>query len=101
MTTRQVNHEPERTLEGTGPVASETNPVFDREREPVVASQVTASASAATVTTHTSHTAVKRVRLEGEQYVQNRESSVTTPVPSHTMDVVSTWTLEHEEMLSS
>ena len=98
VTTRQVNHEPERTLEGKVLVASETNPVFDRDREPVVASPFTASASAPIVTAHTSHTAVKRLRLEGEQHVQNRESSVTTPVPSHTMDFVSTWTLEHEEM---
>ena len=36
VTTRRVYHELERAPEGAGPVASETNPVSDREREPFV-----------------------------------------------------------------
>ena len=71
----------------------------DREREPVVSSQPTPSASAPTETAHASHTPVKRLRLERKQHVQNRESSETTHIPSQHMDFVgsvSTFALEHE-----
>ena len=38
----------------------------------------------------TSDTHVKRLRLEGKQHVQNRESSVTTHVPRQPMDLSDT-----------
>ena len=51
-----------------------------------MSSQAT-SASAPTETAPTSHTPVKRLRLGGEEHVQNRESSESTRVPSQPMDL--------------
>ena len=59
----------------------------DGEKDPVVSSQATPSASAPTETAHTSHTPVKRLRLGGKQHVQNCESSESTHVPSEPMDL--------------
>ena len=87
VTTRRVYHEPGRAPEGAGLGASETNPVSDREREPVVSSRSTSSTSAPTETAQNSHTLVKRLRLEGKQHVLNRESSESTRVPSQPMDL--------------
>ena len=94
VTTRRVYHEPETVPEGTAHGESETNPVSDREREPASSSSQPPSEPAQTETTHT---LVKRLRLQGKQpqaqsdggnqsQAQNRESSVTTHVPSQPMD---------------
>ena len=48
VATRRVHPETERAPEG-GPVANETNPVSDREKEQVASSESTARASAPTV----------------------------------------------------
>ena len=72
---------------GAGHVASEPNLVSDREREPVVSSQSTSSASAPTEIAHTFHTPVKRLRLGGQHHVQKRESSESAHVPSRPMNL--------------
>ena len=92
MTTRRVYHEPETVPEGTTHGESETNPVSDREREPASSSQPPSEPAQ----TQTTHTPVKR--LQGKQShvqsdggrqtkTQNRESSVTTHVPTQPMDL--------------
>ena len=94
MTTRRVYHEPETVPEGTTHGETETNPVSDREREPASSSQPPSEPAQ----TETTHTPVKRLRLQGKQshvqsdggrqtQTQNRESSVTTHVPSQPMDL--------------
>ena len=96
MTTRGVYREPETVPEGTSHGESETNPVSDYQRDPASSSQPP-SEPAQTETTHT-HTRVKRLRLQGKQsqvqsdgrsqtQTQNRESSVTTHVPSQPMEL--------------
>ena len=93
-TTRRVYHEPETVPEGTSHGESETNPVSDPEREPASSSQPPSEPAQ----TETRHTPVKRLRLQGKQsqvqsdgrrqtQTQNRESSVTTHVPSQPMDL--------------
>ena len=94
VTTRRVYHEPETVPEGTAHGESERNPVSDREREPASSSQPPIDPAQ----TETTHTPVKRLRLQGKQpqvqsdggkqsQAQNRESSVTTHVPSQPMDL--------------
>ena len=93
MTTRRVYHEPE-TVPETAHGESETNPVSDREREPASSSQPPSEPAQ----TETTHTTVKRLRLQRKQpqvqsdgqrqtQTQNRQSSVTTHVPSQPMDL--------------
>ena len=83
VTTHRVYHEP-----------GETNPASDREREPASSSRPPSESAQA----ETTHTPVKRLRLQGKQQVQsdgerqtqtqNRESSVTTHVDtSQPMDL--------------
>ena len=62
VATRRVYHEPDGVPKG-GSVASEPNPVSDREREPVVSSQPPSEPAQ----TETTHTPVKRSRLQGKQ----------------------------------
>ena len=50
VTKRRVYLEPERAPEGAEPVPIESNPLSDREKEQVVSYQMTANASAPTVT---------------------------------------------------
>ena len=87
VTTRGVYHEPKTVPEGTAHGESETKPVSDREREPALSSQPPSEPAQ----TETTHTPVKRLRLQGKQsqaqsdlgnhsQAQNRESSVTTHV---------------------
>ena len=94
MTERRVYHEPETVPEGTAHVESKTNPVSDREREPASSSKPPSERAQ----TETTHTPVKRLRLQGKQpqvqsdggrqtQAQSRESSVTTHVPSQPMDL--------------
>ena len=74
-------------------MVSEMNPVSDREREPTSSSQPPSEPAQ----TESTHTPAKRLRLQGKQQVQsdgerqtqtqNRESSVTTHVPSQPMDL--------------
>ena len=60
VTTRRVSHEPETIPEGTAHGESETNPVSDRETEPASSSQPPSE-------TETTHTPVKRLRLQRKQ----------------------------------
>ena len=85
VTARRVLHELETVPEGTAHGESETNPVSDREREPASSSQPPSEPAQ----TETTHTLVKRLRLQGrkQSQAQNRESSVTTHVPSQPMDL--------------
>ena len=87
-------HEPDTVPEGTAHGESETSPVSDREREPASSSHPRSESAQ----TETTHTRVKRLRLQGKQpqvqrdgrrqtQAQNRESSVTNHVPSQPMDL--------------
>ena len=86
VTARRAHHELERALGEAGTVSGEPNLVSDREKEPFVLSQSTADASAPTVTAQTSHTFVKRLRLEGKQHTDSHESPATLPKSSRPMD---------------
>ena len=97
MTTRRVYNEPETVPEGTARGENETNPVSDREREPASSSRPPSEPAQ----TETTHTPVKRLLLQRKQpkvqsdgrrqtQAQNRESSVTTHVPSLPMDLSDT-----------
>ena len=79
---RRVYHEP---------VASEPNPVSDREREPAVSSQSTSGASAPTETAHTSHTPVKRLRLgrKTTSRIAKMQEALTFPVNTWILSDVS------------
>ena len=80
VTTRGVYHELERAPEGAGPVASETNSVSDREREPVVSSLSTSSTSAPTETAHTRETSAfgrKTTRSESRKSRKHSRSQST------------------------
>ena len=94
VTTRRVYHEPEAVPEGTAQGERVTNPVSDREKEPASSYQSPSEPAQ----TETTHTPVKRLRLQGKRsqvqvgggqqtQTQNRECSVTTHVPSQPMDL--------------
>ena len=67
MTTHRVYHEPETVPEGTAHGESETNPVSDRERQPASSSQPPSEPAQ----TETTHTPVKRLRVQVKQQVQS------------------------------
>ena len=94
VTTRGVYREPETVPEGAAHGESEKNPVSYLQREPASSSQPPSEPAQ----TETTHTPVKRLCLQGKQpqvqsdggkqtQAQNRESSVTTHVPSQPMDL--------------